>query len=340
MILTAILALTAAVPPQQYVTICSETFNYPSGPLGAQSGGTGWSSAWWSGTNGDDGLVVVPGLDPVGGLMRTNVEHMGSYRLIDMTGLDPILDQGLLGKDGTEIWVHFNSVRTSDDEYGGLILNWQWVQESLLIGSPFDQYEWGLDQPWFAPPYYVANTSCDYMARLAVRIDFQPGDEYVEIWIDPPTDFPTTAPDLWTWVSDFRFNEIGLKSGWGPTTATAFDFDDILISTPAFRPTYSVANVVAGQVANLDIIQCTPGSQVVIGWSTTGGGPSSSIFGNVDMSPPIRRFPIQISDAQGEVHLQQLIPLVALGSTIWTQCAELTGPGSGILSNSLAFTVQ
>lgn len=341
-LLPILVLLAAPAAAQNYETICFESFDYPAGNLGGMAGGVGFQADWWSGNNMDEGIVSTPGFDPIGGMMSTNLDHGGSYRLIDLNGLDAIVDQGAIGADGTEIWVHFDCQRSSDDEYGALTLNWQWNMEGLLIGSPFDQYEWGLDQPWQGNlPYYVPGTHCDTLARLVARVDFLPGDEVAKLWIDPPVDYPTSTPDLEVWFGDFRFNELQLKSGHGfDPLDVGFDFDSIKISAPPWRPIYSTSNIVAGQQGSFDVTNCTPGNNVIIGYSLTGSGPTQTMFGDVDMTPPISQFPTQTVDPNGEVHFLTNIPPAAAGLTVYSQCVEITGPGTGSLANSLVVTVQ
>jgi hypothetical protein len=276
--------------------------------------------------------------------MTTNLDHAGSYRLIDLSNLGSLIDQGAIGADGSEIWLQFDCQRTSDDEYGGLLLNWQWTQEGLFVGSPFAFYEWGLEQPWQSPPQWVLGTNCDIQAHLTTKIEFLPGDEHVMLWINPPVPNPDPAiymPDLETWVLDFRFNEIGLKSGHGADPLdTGFDFDAIEITSPSWQPSYTVTNAVAGQTANFDITNMGAANACFIGYSLTGNGPTQTMFGAAALSPPILQLPSQTVDPNGEVHFTSPIPASAAGLTVYTQAAEMTGPGSGILSNPVTVTVQ
>ncbi len=342
--LIAICALAIPAMAQNQQTICFESFDYAPGSLGTLSGGSGWSNDWWSGNNFDDGLVVTPGFDPVGNRMTTNLDHGGSYRLLDMANLGSLLDQGAIGADGNIVWLQFDCQRTSDDEYGGLILNWQWNQEGLFVGSPYAFYEWGLEQPWQSPPQWVLGSNCDVQAHLTTRIEFLPGDERIMLWIDPPVTNPDPVlypPDLETWVLDFRFNEIGLKSGHGADPLdTGFDFDTIEITADSWQPSYAVTNAIAGQTANFDIANMGPGNTCFIGYSLTGAGPTQTMFGDAAMTPPILQLPQQTVDPNGEVHFTMPMPANAAGLTVYTQAAEMTGVGSGQLSNPVTVTVQ
>ena len=125
----------------QQASLLGESFDYVAGNLGGMNGGEGWGDAWWAGNNQDAAIVVLPGLDSIGGLARTNMEHSPSYRALNVDQYAWLKDPntGTLGKSGTTIWISFDCQRTpgSDDFYGGLHLNRQWAGHQLFIGSPW-----------------------------------------------------------------------------------------------------------------------------------------------------------------------------------------------------------
>jgi len=337
--LLPLIFLAAPLAAQTNAVIAYDSFDYPAGNLGFMAGGSGWESDWWSGNNGDDGVVVVPGFDSTGNKMTVNYDHAGSYRLIDRSSLGPILDQGNLGADNTTLWVSFQMQRDvgCDHLYGGLSLNWQWVGEQMFLGSPWSTGELGFARTGAPSHEVVTGSDVNLINTLVYRIDFLPGDERIQFWLNPTSSFPTTPADIDSTVTDFRFNEVRLQSGDG--LAAGFSFDAVEIATPAFRPTYAVTNAVAGGTANFDVINCTGGNRVIIGYSMIGAGPTQTMFGDVDMTPPIGQLPAQVANALGEVHLVLGVPPGLSGVTVWTQCVELLGGGGGILSNSLAVTL-
>ncbi len=348
--LTLLVALAAPLlgaslsAQQQYETLLRESFDYPAGSLEGQNGGSGFSDVWWSGgATGPHAEVVVPGFDAIGGMVQTLVENEGSYRPMDMSGKDPITEYGLYGKDNTTIWVAFDCQRMpgGDDQYGGLSFSWKWVGEQLLIGSPYPRIEWGMDRPWAAPIVWIPNTSCDFQAHLVVKIDFLPGDENLKMWVNPPSDHPdplVTIPDLDVWYPDFRFNELMIQSGQGLNTG--FLVDNVTVTTPVFRPIYTATNVLAGALGVFSVTNATPGDEVRIGYSLTGAGPTTTVFGDVAMSLPISTLVSLTADAAGNATTSIPIPIAAQGRTIWTQAVDISGPGTGILSNPLVVTVQ
>ncbi len=331
--------LLAAAAPAQKDVLATESFDAAPGPLGFTTGsGTGWANDWWSGASGFDALITTPGFDAVGNKATTNANDGGSYRLIDLSSAGPILDQGVLGKDGTTIWVRFIMERdpTSDDLYGGLSLSWQFVGEQLFLGSPYNTFELGLERPGSAA-VTVPGTTPDLIQTLVYQVDFLPGDERVRMWIDPANNYPTVIPpDLDVMVPDLRFNEIRIQSGQG--NMVGYNFDGIEIASDPFRPLLSVSNAVAGSLATIDVTNTTPGATVMIGYSLTGGGPFSTSFGTVSMSPPINQMPPQTSDPSGNVTLLASVPASMSGRTVWTQALELSP--SGLLSNPVTVLVQ
>ncbi|MCB9916302.1 MAG: hypothetical protein H6828_14335 [Planctomycetes bacterium] len=225
---------------QVYDTVCFESFDYPAGSLQGQGGGTGWANTWWSnGGTPQSADVLVPGLDAIGGCARDVLENVGSYRVPDSGAWPAITENLQFGADGAEIWIDFLAVRAplGDDEYGGVSLNLQFVGEKLFLGSPFQTYEWGYQVPGGASGT-VAGSSVDVPTHLVYRIQFQPGDEQLSLWVNPASDHPTTTPDLTAPVPDMRWNEFRLQSGVF-TSVHGYDFDALRVTTPRLEPGFA-----------------------------------------------------------------------------------------------------
>ena len=341
LLLSLLPALGLAAPvAAQNVDFVQDTFEYAPGPIGGLSGGQGWTGTWWSGQTADGAVVETPGLDGVGGMLTTNIQHEGSYRLIDMAPLGPITENFLLGKDGTTVWIRFTFRRTTggDDSYGGVVLNQQFVGEQLFIGSPYGDTKLGIERPFVTAPTFIAGTDCDVENTLVTRLDFLPGDDRVQVWANPGVPFPTTVADIDQLMPDIKFNEIKFSSGEGLTTG--FHFDDFVMSAPEFGPKYSILNLVAGQQATLQVTGVTPNATVILAYSVQGAGPTTTPYGPVAMSLPINQLPPQQANANGIVTQQVFVPAAAQGITVYTQGVELLGGGGGYLTNSLAEVVQ
>jgi len=338
-ILSAATLLFAPSAHAQYVDFVQDSFEYTPGPLGGQAGGQGWYGTWWSGQSTDGAIIEVPGLDGIGGMLTTNLEHEGSYRLIDMTPLAPIAENQLLGKDGTSVWIRYTFRRSvgSDDLYGGIVLNQQFVGEQLFIGSPWGTDELGIERPFVTAPTTIAGTDCDNENTIIARIDFLPGDDRVQVWANPGVPFPTTPAAIDQLMPDIVFNEIKFSSGSGGTHG--FHFDDFVMSAPEFGPQYAIAGLVASSKAKLTVTNAIPGSVIVLGYSLTGAGPSLTPYGDVAMSQPIQQLPQMVVDPTGVAQMDAWVPAGAQGLTVYSQGVEILASGGSVLTNALVEVV-
>jgi hypothetical protein len=239
---SCILLAAISVPVSAQTTFCSESFDYPPGSsVHNQAGGAGWVNPWWSDPFGASGMdVVSPGIDATGNKGQVVYEYEGAFRMPDGS-LAPDLDDaswgggGVMGKDGGILWISFFAVRPvgCQDQFGGVNMYEQFIGEKLFIGSPWMSGQWGLTVPGVGD-FLVAGSSCDVLTNLVARIDFLPGDERVRLYLNPSVPFPVTGESLDMTVPDFRFNEIGLRSG-GSTAVGApfvggFEFDVVSLS--------------------------------------------------------------------------------------------------------------
>ena len=236
----ALCAGAAQAQAGTYRTICEESFDLPAGTnLGQTGSGTGWEAAWYSGPTDDNAVAIppTPGTtigDAVGNIafMTNTLNDGGNYRRISGDGFDNITDDmfgaatgPLYGKDDTTIWVTFDVQRIpgGDDAYGGLslfiFLDPNGVGEYLFMGSPFLFDDWGLDTPTGPPgATTIGQGGINQPAHMVYRIDFLPGDERVQFWLNPATDKPVGGADLDVMVPNFRFNELRIQSGTGGGT--------------------------------------------------------------------------------------------------------------------------
>jgi hypothetical protein len=241
-----LVALASATAAQSFSTISFESFDYPVGTgMHNAAGGTGWANAWWAGdpptfSLQDHSVTVAPSLDGVGNTVEESFGGFGSFRFPSSAGFEHILDYsldpaGLFGADDTTIWLSFYSRRMpgGDDQYGGISLNHQFVNEYLFLGAPNSWNLWGVhDAPWGANVVTtVAGSNVDQTTHLVYRIDFLLGQERLRLWMDPALAHPDTPADMDVMIQDFRFNEIGYKSG-NEITTHGWQFDGILIETP------------------------------------------------------------------------------------------------------------
>ncbi|MEM9382358.1 MAG: hypothetical protein AAGB93_20565 [Planctomycetota bacterium] len=234
----------------QVTPVCTETFEYPApGVFHAMTGGTGWSNAWWVGGAMNDDLQVMdntmtpafPLSDGVGGHAGQVVTWGSGWRQIDLPAHPDLLDVGtnMWGRDGATIWVSFSSMQfagATGEHYGGLSL-WKAGQaqpEALFLGSAWNDDKWGFDDegPTGRPSEVVPSSDDSLPTRLVYRIDFQPGEERIRLWLDPAVPYPTGPADLDDTVVDLRFDEIRISTGGNNDDLFFFDAIEIAKGSP------------------------------------------------------------------------------------------------------------
>lgn len=91
----------------------------------------------------------------------------------------------------------------------------------------------------------------------------------------------------------------------------------------------------AGTPGRLQVTGAAVGNEVVFAYSLTGSGPRNSPYGMIDLSPPIFTIGPIPSDPRGLAQRIVQVPANASGRTVYLHAVELTGPGTGNLTNSL-----
>ena len=76
----------------------------------------------------------------------------------------------------------------------------------------------------------MPGVSIDQVVQLVCRVTHViGGQDTVELWIDPATNYPATAPDATLFVADYQWDEIRIQSGANQGGQTGYDFDEIVI---------------------------------------------------------------------------------------------------------------
>ncbi len=88
-------------------------------------------------------------------------------------------------------------------------------------------------------------------------------------------------------------------------------------------PLLSVSNLVAGGVALLSVDNATPNGPVRHGYSLNGGGPVSTAYGDLLLSPPYTELPTLTADAAGHAALSVPVPVGATGVPVWFHAMDL-----------------
>ena len=89
-------------------------------------------------------------------------------------------------------------------------------------------------------------------------------------------------------------------------------------------PTLTVPTLVAGQFAVVTVEDCEPNGTAFVYYSLTGTGPTSTPYGNADLSAPLYLLPQINLDGNGWGTLQAFVPSRASGVTVWIQAVDST----------------
>lgn len=134
--------------------------------------------------------------------------------------------------------------------------------------------------------------------------------------------------------------EVNPFTGSGTLIAATTDFAQGLAMTAGPPPppfVYTVTPLVAGSPATFGVTGATGGDDVYFLYSTTGAGPTQTIVGPLDLSPPILVLAAIPADASGAASLTVTVPPGAGGRTLFTQAVTLSPDRT---SNSLILPVQ
>ncbi|MEO0652983.1 MAG: hypothetical protein AAFZ65_20075 [Planctomycetota bacterium] len=312
----ALLSATASAQTT-YRTIAEESFDLPPATfLGDNGSGIGWAEPWFSGGTGQEAIVLGPGFDAVGNAALTNNPDIltpGDYqnfRRLDLVGFENISDASfgsadgpLLGADDTTIWIRFLTQRFpgGDDAYGGvslfIFLDPNGVGEYLFLGTPFNVGEYGIDTTLSGQgPGFVTSGFglIDQLAELVYRIDFRPGNERIQMWIDPVEDYPSSNPVLdVNDIPDFRFNEVRFASGTGGGASggalSGWFFDGIRIECqdcpppPQLEAVPANLSTVSGGTSNLVLQAGSPNGNKTfyLAGSLSGTSPGLPLAGDI-----------------------------------------------------------
>ncbi len=223
-------------------------------------------------------------------------------------------------------------------------------------GSPDVHHEWFCahgnffrDNTLVSPPINLsgltrATFTCGQFQEFANSIDFNA----VEVSTDGGQSFTvihqvTNPPEGQSVIQVNMDAYAGLPSvqiGFHYTGFIANDWsiDNVRILTS--NPLLAIQNLVAGSTATVSVTGAEPGHLVHVGISLAGPGPTSTPFGMVNLSPPIRRIAVRSADALGNVTLSLPVPPSLTGRTLYAHAVELWAGGGGEPSNSLVQIVQ
>ena len=119
-------------------------------------------------------------------------------------------------------------------------------------------------------------------------------------------------------------------------TLDGVQIDDVAVNGPGGgMPSLTVVNLLAGTQADALVASCSPGGEVIIGWSIAGAGPTATVFGNVMLSDPYRTTSL-IADPSGQGTSSHMVPVDATGVSIWFHALDVS---SGAWTNPIATVI-
>jgi len=80
---------------------------------------------------------------------------------------------------------------------------------------------------------------------------------------------------------------------------------------------------VAGEDAAISVAGATPLGKVLVAWSLTGSGPTSTPLGPADLSMPIQVLPGLVANSSGTSLLELSIPPASAGVQVWLQALDV-----------------
>ncbi len=129
-------------------------------------------------------------------------------------------------------------------------------------------------------------------------------------------------------------------SSLGKLTATEplhlIDGDGFLSATTD-GPALVVRGFQAGVTSEIVVAGASPNGPVVVAYSLTGAGPTSTPYGIVDLSMPILQIPMVNANAFGAVLLPVSVPTQVAGMDVWLQAYDAY---AGAFTNALHLIVQ
>jgi len=121
----------------------------------------------------------------------------------------------------------------------------------------------------------------------------------------------------------------------GADSSDAFRFDSGTAYVYSVSAKYSITPMTAGSPATFTITGAAPNSSVTLGYSLSGAGPFTTVFGVAAMTPPINTLTVLSADANGDASWTVNVPGSVSGSTLYTQ-----GLNAGFLTNALAESIN
>jgi len=254
---------TAATAPE---VIAQDSFDYPDRAWGTDAnlkpngggvrnlwGGGGWLGPWRDAYgetrfNGIAGATNYPAggrsaplsyqdaaghrLVTSGSVLRGSFgASASSFRYLDMMQVSPaFLKNGAIGADGAAVWISF--LAQSNDANAGNRYSYFEFGSSLRLGKindiPNNQF-WAARASTASAAGNIATStvSTAAVAMYLAKIEFNPGDDTVKVWLNPPLGGESLlgAPAMTITVPDFTFHTVFYRNRYSS------DFDELRLGS-------------------------------------------------------------------------------------------------------------
>jgi hypothetical protein len=215
--------------------LATEDFIYDSTLITGAHGGKGWAEAWTGMNFVTASSLSFPGLATAGHKLTTgnpvgNDNIKCSFRPLSTHRSDVLMEEGKFGRDRTTLWISFlvNTPAGRSTGYGGLFL-YDDNRQQLFLGDTGASNVWAFERTGQLQRFSDVAAD-DAVCFLVYRISFLPGDERIDMWVNPkpgprePSDATAAASE--TGIRDFRFNRVRLCAAPVPMS-----FDALRIGT-------------------------------------------------------------------------------------------------------------
>ena len=244
--------------------ITYEGFDYAVGNLVGANGGTGWGGAWRDGA----GTRTVASQSLAYSAGGADLLTSGNRAVIGVTSFANVVRNfsQSFGTDGTTIWMSM-LVRGSKNLSG-----FQLANGSDGGDGSYKLQASGANGTWqtrVGTTNQSTTVAVNQVSLALLRITFQPGNDAIDLWLNPPSlvSEASLGSPTNTRTGNFAFDRIRLNGGSNATGTVDAEFDEIRLGTsfPSVVPVPEPGTAILGLLA-LAVLAARGGSRDHCSW--------------------------------------------------------------------------
>jgi hypothetical protein len=193
--------------------LVSDDFAYDNAALiDGLHGGSGWAGPWSGIGFITPGSLRFPQLAFTGN-KATSQGSKCAFRKFAATADESLTENGKFGKDNTTLWISFlinAPAGTTIPGYGGISL-FEEARERMFIGDTGASNVWAIERQG-QTQRFSSRVADSNICFVVCRIQFLPGPDRIDLWIDPPSGVTEPAQKEASAsidnANDFRFDGI------------------------------------------------------------------------------------------------------------------------------------